>query len=126
MNKLIFCLMIIFSISVYAKEINFDVNFNLVKKIKFNDLKYENCNQIIRDNINVIPYNFIDIGAGIFQSNSENWNAYIECAENEIMLNVQSKSTIEEGYEVLNSDTIEDKINRINQAINLLNFNNVK
>lgn len=130
MNKLamILMFMLTFSIPVFADKMRANINFDLssVEKIKIKDLTIENCNTIIKDNINMIPYNFIDIGNNIFQSNSENWHSYIECSESEIILIVQSKLTINQEYEILNSETLKEKINNITQSFDLLNFNNIR
>lgn len=127
MNKLtiIIMFMLTFSVHLFADKMRANINFDLssVEKIKIKDLTIENCNKIIKNNLNIIPYNFIDIGNNIFESNSENWKAYIECSEEEIILNVQSKLTINEDYEILNSETLKEKINNITESFNLLNFN---
>ncbi len=122
MKKIILLFLLSFSFYSFADKMISNIDFTLSQNIDIQDLKIEKCNKVIQDNLKIIPYKFIDIGYNIFESNSENWKAYIECDNNQIMITIHAKKTIDINEEVLTNSTINEKFNKINEVLQKLKF----
>ena len=80
-------------------------------------MKLETCYLLLQDSLPRLPFDFIDIGGGIFQSNAVNWRAYIQCEEGKTLLTVQSKMTINPSHEKLDTTNVKDKLNLLYKTV---------